>query len=104
MVEIEEEVASEKDQAACGFVLELMRSACLLSRVSDELCDRQNGSIDSRDAGEVVVLRQMIEMALPHLREAGADTCRQAALLIEQVRSEIVLGFQLSSQADDYRS
>jgi hypothetical protein len=85
-------------------MVELTRSSCLLTLVGDLMMERLDGKGDPLETGEVEVLRGMIQVAMPHLRELGAERCWQAAELIEKVRSEIVLDFQLTAEGDERRN
>ncbi len=103
-MEESDEDPTEEELAACGLMVELTRSSCLITLVGELLMERLDGKGDPVETGEVEVLRGMIEVAMPHLRELGAERCRQAADLIEKVRSEIVLDFQLNVEGDDRRN
>gem|GEM_PF-3285265 len=87
---------SEEELAACGLVVELLRSGRILTYISDILVERVDEAENPGESVEAVVTRRFCELVVPDLAGAQpAEALWRAARLIEQVRDLIVTDFQL---------
>lgn len=96
---------TEAELAACGVVLELLRSGRVLTCVGDILAERVDEVDFPGEPEEAVVMRRFCELVVPGLAEDEvAPTLWKTAELIESIREQIVVDFQLELDTEQRRN
>lgn len=85
---------STDDPAAHALLIELLRSARVITTASDLLLERIPVGKYPAETREVAVIRQMIGVAIPLLREVDPGRCEEIAALIARIRIELICDFQ----------